>query len=135
MTNNPVSGPSAEPLAEALIEKANKKSAFKRQTSWYDGTVLMEIGDEIIWLKIYNGKVIDSRDNVPPIGYDFKISGTIEKWEAFFSGDRKFGDLLRAGGEYYSPEITIEGNLMEANRMHETIHLLAKYTQEVVNNG
>ena len=56
-----------------------------------------EVGTDLLWLKIYKGKVIDHQPSVPPFGYTFKFSGSEASWKLLTSGQRLWSDLTYPG--------------------------------------
>lgn len=127
-----------EAFREGLARALNEDEAFARETRWFDGSILLEVDAGQCWLKVYRGKVIDALDFTPPLGYTFKISGSSDTWQLFTSGQRQFVDLITPGSRYFSnseevlqangfapPAIRIEGNTMEANRIHEALYPLS----------
>lgn len=119
-------------LGDELRDAVNGDSDFNEQARWFDGTILLEMGDEQLWIKCYKGEIIDTMETLPPIGYTFKVTGSKSSWEQYLRGERQFGDLINYGEEI-DPEIWTEGDLIEANRMHEATYLLVKHLKEVVN--
>jgi hypothetical protein len=120
---------------EEFVSATNGNPEFLRQAKWFDGSILLESGEERLWLKLYLGRVIDTLDFIPPTSYTFKISGAPEFWEALIEGSRKFADLTTPGrkpfyndGELdfgpFRSDMVIEGNLMEASRITEATFLL-----------
>lgn len=123
---------------ERFLEALEDDPEFEAEARWFDGSILVVVGAEMVWLKIYRGKVIDMLDFPPVFGYTFKLSGSVGAWEMLGTGARTFTDLISAGsryadsieeieaggGGYRPPEIAIEGNGVEAGRMHiATMHL------------
>ncbi len=124
-------------LQARLVKALNANPAFTEQTRWFDGSVLLEVDSDRLWLKIYCGKVIDHRAVVPPFGYTFKFSGTEKAWKYLLNGKRQWADLTFPGKRYFaddpklkrvgemSVEIATEGNLLEAGRLTEAMFQLA----------
>lgn len=125
-------------VGDALVEELNRSSEFATYARWFDGSVMLEADDGQCWLKIYRGRVIDHMPFMPPLGYTFKLTGSNWAWEALRSGERHIVDLLTPGlrhfdddtdlariGEMTPPQIRLEGNVMEAGRVTEVVHLLA----------
>jgi hypothetical protein len=115
-------------FTDRLQETVNEDSQFNEQARWFDGSILVEIGTEQLWLKCYKGEVIDTMDQIPPIGYTFKITGSKDSWTEYLTGQRRFGDLINFGEEVRA-EIWMEGDLMAANRVREATYLLAEHMQ------
>ena len=127
---------------ERFVNALNAQPIFKEQTQWVDGSVLLEVGSDLLWLKIYRGKVIDYQPSVPPFGYTFKFSGSEASWRLLTSGERRWADLTFPGKRYFdddpelltvgSPhvEIRTEGNLLEAGRLSEAMFQLAYTLKE-----
>lgn len=127
-----------ESFRTRLEELLNGSEGFARETRWFDGSILLEAGAAQCWLKVYRGRVIDSLDFAPPLGYTFKIAGSAQGWAQLTSGDRTFADLTTPGVRYFAnadeveaadpfaaPDLRIEGNVMEARRIHEALFHLA----------
>ena len=111
--------PSLE-FVQALQETLNNSEAFDAASKWSDVKVLLCFGDEKYWLKLYGGKIIDSMVYFPmanPLGWDYMISASIETWNHLRDGTHAGGYLLDTG------KITVDGDLMQANRMYESTHL------------
>ncbi|MGD9603810.1 MAG: hypothetical protein AB7O21_02520 [Gammaproteobacteria bacterium] len=134
----------ANPTLQTRFVKAlNANAAFTEQTRWFDGSVLLEVDADRLWLKIYCGRVIDCQTAVPPFGYTFKFSGPEKAWKSLLSGKRLWADLTFPGKRNFdddprlkrvgemSVDIATEGNLLEAGRMTEAMFELA-YTLKAV---
>ncbi|WP_187369423.1 hypothetical protein [Baekduia soli] len=114
------------------MEALHADEEFVAEARWFDGSILIEAGAQRLWLKVYRGRVIEVFDFIPVFGYTFKLSGSPEAWTMLGTGERTFTDLVSAGsryldtveeieaagGGYRPPEIAIEGNGIEAGRMH-----------------
>lgn len=125
---------------ERFVQALADDPEFAREARWFDGSILLGYGDQILWLKIYRGAVIETLEFVPAFGYTFKLSGSVEAWEMLGSGERTFTDLASAGSRYASsieeveaggggyrpPELAIEGNGIEAGRIHVATMRLAR---------
>jgi hypothetical protein len=111
---------------------------FEAEARWFDGSILLAAGDQILWVKVYRGRAIDTLEFIPVFGYTFKLAGSLAAWEMLGNGERTYTDLISAGsrylgtpeeieaagGGYRPPELAIEGNGVEAGRMHlATMHL------------
>ena len=46
----------APALQQRLVKALNANAVFVEQTRWFDGSVLLEVDADRLWLKIYNGK-------------------------------------------------------------------------------
>lgn len=134
---------------DRFLEALAADPEFEAEARWFDGSILIGVGAEQLWLKIYRGKVIDTLEFVPVFGYTFKLSGGEAAWEMLGSGERTFTDLVSAGsryleleeieaagGGYRPPELAIEGNGVEAGRMHiATMHLARAFARTLVASG
>lgn len=106
---------------QALAEWCNRQPAFQRAAEWADVNVVLAIGDTRFWLKLYRGRVIDVMAYLPatnPLGYDVIVSGQTEAWRELLNTTTKSWAQLASG------KIVIDGNLIEANRMHEALCIL-----------
>jgi hypothetical protein len=120
---------------ERLADALNDDEQFTLESRWFDGSIVLEADDGLAWLKVYRGRVIDHLEYVPPFGYTFKVRGSSEAWRLLTSGERTFTDLATpgsrhcatveeahsGGGGYRPPELAIEGNGIEAGRLHLAI--------------
>jgi hypothetical protein len=133
-----------------FIEAVGSDAEFELEARWFDGSILLSIDAEDLWLKIYRGRIIDTLEYVPVFGYTFKVSGSAHAWEMLGIGERTFTDLISAGsryldtvaeieaegGGYRPPELAIEGNGIEAGRMHiATMHLARCFAQTLTQSG
>lgn len=112
--------PSME-FIERLVTTLNGDAAFNTASRWSDVKVLLRFGDQGYWLKLYGGKIIDHMVYFPmanPLGWDYAISAPLATWQQLRDGKRALGHLLDRG------EISVDGNLLEANRMYESTHLM-----------
>jgi hypothetical protein len=137
-------------FVERFLEALAADPEFEQEARWFDGSILIEVGPEPIWLKVYRGKVIDTLEFTPVFGYTFKLSGAPETWALLGSGERTFTDLVSAGsryaesieeieaggGGYRPPLLAIEGNGVEAGRIHiATMHLARAFAKAAVDAG
>lgn len=135
---------------ERFSEALAADPEFEQEARWFDGSILVEVGAEPLWLKVYRGKLIDTLEFTPVFGYTFKLSGAPETWALLGSGERTFTDLVSAGsryaesieeieaggGGYRPPLLAIEGNGVEAGRMHiATMHLARAFAATAVESG
>ncbi len=120
-----------------FVSALNAHPGFNEQALWFDGSVVIEVGTDLLWLKIYKGKVIDHQPAVPPFGYTFKFSGSEASWKLLTSGERLWANLTFPGKRYFDNdpklstvgtphvEIRTEGNLLEAGRLSEAMFQMA----------
>jgi hypothetical protein len=112
--------PSLE-FVQALVEHLNASPTFNAASRWSDVKLMLAFGDEQYWLKLYGCKVIDHMAYYPmanPLGWDYAISAPLATWQALRDGSRALGHLLDTGA------IRVDGDLLQANRMYESTHLL-----------
>lgn len=119
-------------LQERLCAALSADEEFAQEARWFDGSILLEAGAERCWLKVYRGAAIDHLEFVPVFGYTFKVTGSAAAWDLLLRGKRTFTDLATPGSRhcatleefavpgagYRPPELAIEGNGIEAGRMH-----------------
>jgi hypothetical protein len=119
--------PSRE-FVERLVTTLNGDAAFNAASRWSDVKVQLRFGDEGYWLKLYGGKIIDHMPYFPlanPLGWDYSISASLATWQHLRDGSRALGHLLDRG------EISVDGNLLEANRMYESTHLMLSLVRDL----
>lgn len=128
----------SEAFRDRLREALTEHEAFALETRWFDGSIVLEADEARCWLKVYRGKIIEALGSVPPFGFTFKLRGSRQAWEELVSGQRRFADLITPGQRRFEsdeslstanagapPRIAIEGNLLEATRIHEALYHLA----------
>ncbi len=118
--------PSTEWL-ESLQRRCNEDTQFNRVAEWSDVNLVIEVGEKRYWLKLYGGEIIDTMEYEPmsnALGYDIIVSGTKGAWEPVVAGEDTFWKA------YSNGEIKIEGNLLQANRMHEALVRMAELMDE-----
>ena len=130
-------------LQKSFVDALNKNQAFATQAAVFDGSVLLEVDNDKLWLKIYKGQVIDHDTNVPAFGYTFKVAGPEAHWQDLLDGKKLWADLTFPGKRYFdddpgltrlgelSVDIATEGNLLEAGRMTEAMFELAYTLRDV----
>lgn len=122
-----------------LEQALNAHERFARHTRWFDGSILLECGAARCWIKVYRGRVIETLDHMPPLGYTFKLTGSETAWGYYLNDERKWPDLVTAGTRYFAspddiakadpmrpPEIRSEGNVLEAQRLVQAISAIAE---------
>lgn len=132
-----------EALQKAFVDALNQNEAFETQALVFDGSVLLQVDEDQLWLKIYKGKVIDHQTSAPAFGYTFKFTGPEAHWQYLLSGERTWADLTFPGKRYFdddpgltrlgemSVDIATEGNLLEAGRLTEAMFELAYTLRDV----
>ena len=132
-----------EALQKRFIDALNQNDAFRTQALAFDGSVLIEVDEDRLWLKIYKGEVIDSDCAVPVFGYTFKFAGPEKNWRYLLDGTKLWADLTFPGKRYFdddpdlqrvgelSVDIATEGNLLEAGRLTEAMFELAYTLRDV----
>jgi hypothetical protein len=119
--------PSLE-FVQALQERMNGDATFHTASRWSDVKVLLCFGGQRYWLKLYGGKIIDVMDDFPlanPLGWDYMISAPPEIWRALRDRTRPLGHLLDTG------DIMVDGDLLQANRLYESTHLMLSTIRDI----
>jgi putative sterol carrier protein len=114
---------------DQIQERCNDDDQFNEAAQWSDINLMLEAGDERFWLKLYGGEIIDAMRYEPmsnPLGYDVAISGSVEAWQQVHDAEMPFWKAYSTG------KITIDGNPLEANRMHEATVRMAKVMGETL---
>jgi hypothetical protein len=137
----------AEPaFQQRFIDALNDNEEFRTQAQAFDGSILLQVDADKLWLKIYKGRVIDHEQFAPVFGYTYKLSGAEAAWRLLIDGKRRWADLTVAGKRHFeddpalktvSPdyvEISTEGNLLEASRLTEATYLLAYTLRDSAQN-
>ena len=116
-------------FVRALQESLNDNEAFNAASRWSDVKVLLCFGQQRYWIKLYGGKVIDMMEYFPmanPLGWDYMISAPLDIWRSLADGSRAQGHLLDSG------DITVDGDLMQANRLYESTHVMLVAIRELL---
>ncbi len=124
---------------DRLAEALHRNEGFALETRWFDGSIVIEADEATCWMKVYRGRIIETLDSVPAFGFTFKLRGSHQAWEDLVSGERRLTDLVMPGRRRFEndpslanadgsapPQIVIEGNLLEATRIHEALYHLAE---------
>jgi len=115
-------------FVRALQARLNEDAAFNAASRWSDVKVVLGFGDERYWLKLYGGKIIDLMVWFPmanPLGWDYSITAPLATWRALRDGSRVLGHLLDRG------EIAVDGDLLQANRLYESTHLMLSAVRDL----
>ncbi|MEM7541365.1 MAG: hypothetical protein AAF384_07225 [Pseudomonadota bacterium] len=116
-------------FVQALQTSLNANSKFNTASRWSDVKVVLGFGDKRYWVKLYSGEIIDVMEYFPmanPLGWDYSISASLEVWQALGDGSRAQGHLLDSGA------ITVDGDLIQANRLYEATHLMVMAIRELL---
>ncbi len=54
-----------------LMDWLNASADFQGAAKWFDGSILLVSDGNILWLKVYSGRVIDVHDKPSPFGFTF----------------------------------------------------------------
>lgn len=104
---------------DELQQRLNGDAEFGSAAEWFDGWVLIQIGDHNYWLKIFMGQVIRLLEVAPPFGATFMLRGAEEAWRELFRAPKNiFRELLFKG------QLRMEGNLLEAMRVTRAVNIL-----------
>lgn len=110
---------------EAVREATNVDPAFRRATEWFDGSVLLRLGEEQIWMKWYRGQIIDLQQGPSPLGYTFSLEAPLSVWEEIWTLPRQsyrpWAQLIHYG------RIATAGSLIEANRVTEAVYAFVSH--------
>ena len=124
-------------LQQRFVDALNANTDFTTQAQAFDGSMLLQVDADQLWLKIYKGRVIDHEPNASAFGYTFKLSGPEDAWNLLLENKRRWADLTFPGKRYFDDDpkletvgeqtvdISTEGNLLEAARLTEATFLLA----------
>ncbi len=99
-----------------LKSRLNSSADFTGGARWFDGAVLLGIGGEVVWLKVYGGQVIDMQTRPSPFGFTFSLKAPEEAWGAFLRAERN--EIFSFTG---SQRIVVEGNLLEFMRLTKMV--------------
>jgi hypothetical protein len=116
---------------ESVRDALNADPDFQRATEWFDGSLLLRLGDLTVWMKWYRGRVIDMHEGPDPLGYTFSLSAPAEVWRGVIdlpaTSYRPWARLFQFG------EIATDGNIIEATRVLEAQFILAAHIRAIGN--
>lgn len=110
---------------ERLVAAVDGDKQFETASEQFDGSVALEVGEEVGWFKVYRGSVIDSEPYVPAFGVTFRVVGDMTAWQQLVDGKASFSEQV------YSGRLRTTGNKLEANRMREATELLIRHLQDL----
>lgn len=99
-----------------LRDWLNSSQDFQSGARWFDGSVLLGMGDRTLWLKIYEGRVIDVKPHSSPFGFTFALKAPEQTWDRLLEERRN--EILSYTGK---GEILVEGNSLEFMRLTKTV--------------
>ena len=106
---------------KAFHEKCNANPDFNRASMWADTRIVLGIGDNRYYMKVYRGKIIDIMEYLPfsnALGYDIILNAPVDVWKKVIEKQNTFLHLAFLG------EIERDGNILECNRLHEAISIM-----------
>ncbi|MDQ2621831.1 MAG: hypothetical protein M3Y45_02200 [Actinomycetota bacterium] len=117
------------PFFEAVRDSVNSDPEFSRATQWFDGAVLLRIGDLDVWMKWYRGQIIDMHEGIDPLGQTFSLVAPLETWRGIIdlprTSYRPWAKLFNFG------EIATEGNIVEASRVLEAQFIFVSHIEKL----
>jgi hypothetical protein len=114
---------------ERVRDAVNADPEFRRATEWFDGSVLLRVGDLAVWMKWYKGQIIDMHEGPDPLGYTWAETAPLDVWRRIVdlprNSYRPWAKLLHYG------EIAVEGNVIEATRLTEARHVFLSHLHDL----
>lgn len=114
---------------EAVRDRLNADPDFQRATQWWDGAVLLRIGDFAVWSKWYKGQIIDLHEGPSPLGFSFCLNGPVDVWRELI--DTELSTRQQWAKVWNFGDIATEGDIFESVRMTEATYLLSAAIREV----
>jgi hypothetical protein len=118
---------------EQVRDALNADPRFARSTEWFDGSVLLTIGDQHIWMKWYRGRVIDMHEGIDLLGSTFTLTAPLDVWRGVIDMPRKsyqpWAKLFNFG------DIATGGDIIAATRVLEATFVMAAHIHEIGNGG
>ncbi|MDS0476963.1 hypothetical protein NDO75_18490 [Natrinema sp. 1APR25-10V2] len=113
--------PSAE-WFRSFAETLEADEEFRRAMSRFDGSIKLEVGDEVVWMKLYRGEVIEILGQEAEFGSTFTVAGSTDQWMRLLTEDRNpFGEQQTLG------KIEFRGDVLEATRVTDGLNLLVEH--------
>lgn len=95
---------------------------FRRAMARFDGSLKLEIGDDVVWMKLYRGRVLEVLGQEAEFGSTFTIAGPVEQWDRLLTEERNpFGEQQTLG------KLEFRGNVLEATRMNDGLNVLVEH--------
>jgi hypothetical protein len=118
---------------EAIRDALNNDPEFARATRLFDGSVLLNIGKQSIWMKWYRGQVIDLHEGIDLLGFTFSLTAPEDVW-------RDIIDLPRTSYKPWAKlfnfgEIAMGGDIVAATRVQEATFIMAGHIHDIGNGG
>ncbi len=106
----------------SLWARISDDPAFASTAAWFDTTIVLESGEQAIFLKIYRGRIIDMGRGHGFLGYTFALSAGEGTWTRVLSeGNKGLHRALTAG------DVRPRGDLIEFNRGVKMVSLLIEH--------
>ncbi|HEU0031152.1 MAG TPA: hypothetical protein VFQ53_11005 [Kofleriaceae bacterium] len=100
---------------------ASQDAELIEAATWFDGAVLLELGESVAWLKIYAGRVIDVRDSAAVFGYTFALRGPAAVWQVLLVDPHASVHQLVLLGK-----LRVDGNQLEFSRLSKLVAVLVR---------
>jgi putative sterol carrier protein len=105
------------------VASTNNDKRFTTATTEFDGSIALEMGSDITWLKVYRGEIIDTEPYVPSFGATFRLVGDEDAWHHLAANEMSLSEAL------YNGSLRTAGNKVEANRMRDALELFVRHLQ------
>lgn len=113
---------------ERVCARLGEDPVFREGTEFFDGSVLLEIGDFKLWMKWYRGRVIELHEGPDLLGFTFALRAPLETWRGIWELPRTsykpWAKLFNFG------EIATDGNALEATRVLEPTFALVTQMED-----
>lgn len=94
---------------------------FQQSMRHFDGSIRLDIGEDVVWMKIYRGRIIEVADQEAEFGSTFSIGAPLSEWERLLTAEKNpFGEQQTLG------KIAIGGNALEATRVTDGLNVLVE---------
>lgn len=98
--------------AARVQEAANGNAEFAAGAEWLDLKLLLRIGDDAWWFKVYRGRVIDAMPYAVAtnrLGYEVVVGGPRAAWQRIVARSSSFG-REHAMGALHVDGLRVEGD-------------------------
>jgi len=94
---------------------------FQQSMRHFDGSIRLDIGEDVVWMKIYRGRILEVADQEAEFGSTFSIEAPLSEWERLLTAEKNpFGEQQTLG------KIAIGGNALEATRVTNGLNVLVE---------
>lgn len=106
-------------------DELESDSEFQQSMRHFDGAIRLEIGEDVVWMKIYRGQILEVSPQEAEFGSTFSIEAPPSEWERLLTEEKNpFGEQQTLG------KIAIGGNALEATRVNGGLNVMVEHLRD-----